>query len=289
MAESCTKWLDWLYIVVHISYTTTCTTNDHMSKSKLPNVLHDPDFPNEAHLNLEDGNTITVGTNAWFGWLEEHSSFHFDSGKDFFTALKRKYDTGDYWYASRKAGGKTQNKYLGKSDMLTLERMRVIASKLSQPLQPKEHVDVQPNVQLQDKSVVQLYVQPKQVQELEEKLASCNRNLQEQYEQNQALRSNLTKITSDADQLAVNLKQERSRLATLQEDLKEAEKLAEARLQEIERLRTQLQPPPAVDPNLIALLQDAITPKKKGGSYDARNATGLRRLVEQVLGVLLNR
>jgi len=139
-----------------------------MSKSKLPSVLHDPDFPNEAHLNLEDGNTITVGTNVWLRWLEEHSSFHFDSGKDFFTALKRKYDTGDYWYASRKAGGKTQNKYLGKSDMLTLERMRVIASKLSQPLQPKEHVDVQPDVQLQAESVVQLDVQPKQVQELED-------------------------------------------------------------------------------------------------------------------------
>lgn len=36
----------------------------------------------------------------------------------------------------------------------------------------------------------------------------------------------------------------------------------------------------------IALLKEAITPKAKGGSYAANNATGMRRLVEQALAVL---
>jgi hypothetical protein len=36
----------------------------------------------------------------------------------------------------------------------------------------------------------------------------------------------------------------------------------------------------------IALLQKAITPKSKGGSYAANNATGIKRLVEQALALL---
>ncbi len=36
----------------------------------------------------------------------------------------------------------------------------------------------------------------------------------------------------------------------------------------------------------IALLQNAITPRAKGGSYAANNATGIKRLVEQALALL---
>ncbi len=36
----------------------------------------------------------------------------------------------------------------------------------------------------------------------------------------------------------------------------------------------------------IALLQSAITPKSKGGSYAANNATGIKRLVEQAVALL---
>jgi hypothetical protein len=36
----------------------------------------------------------------------------------------------------------------------------------------------------------------------------------------------------------------------------------------------------------LALLQSAITPKSKGGSYAANNATGIKRLVEQALALL---
>lgn len=42
----------------------------------------------------------------------------------------------------------------------------------------------------------------------------------------------------------------------------------------------------AANPAAIALLQKAITPKSKGGSYAANNATGLKRLVEQALDLL---
>ncbi len=36
----------------------------------------------------------------------------------------------------------------------------------------------------------------------------------------------------------------------------------------------------------MTLLQSAITPKTKGGSYAANNATGLKKLVEQALSLL---
>ncbi len=67
---------------------------------------------------------------------------------------------------------------------------------------------------------------------------------------------------------------------------KEAQELAEDRLQEIERLRNESQNRLAADPEAIALLQNAITPKSKGGSYAANNATGLKKLVEQALALL---
>ena len=35
-----------------------------------------------------------------------------------------------------------------------------------------------------------------------------------------------------------------------------------------------------------ALLQNAITPRQRGGSYAANNATGIKRLVEQALALL---
>jgi len=42
----------------------------------------------------------------------------------------------------------------------------------------------------------------------------------------------------------------------------------------------------AANPVALTLLQKAITPKSKGGSYAANNATGLKRLVEQALELL---
>ncbi len=38
----------------------------------------------------------------------------------------------------------------------------------------------------------------------------------------------------------------------------------------------------------ITLLQNAITSKSKGGSYAANNATGIKRLVEQALALLVS-
>jgi len=60
-------------------------------------------------------------------WLERSTS-HFESsyiGKKPFTARKHKRDSGDFWYAYRKVGGKLRNAYLGKSDRLCRENAEI--------------------------------------------------------------------------------------------------------------------------------------------------------------------
>jgi len=71
---------------------------------------------------------------------------------------------------------------------------------------------------------------------------------------------------------------ERSQLAFLDEQHAE---LVRQKVEWVESLKSQ-----PVSQKAIALLQDAITPKAKGGSYAANNATGLKKLVEQALVLL---
>ncbi len=66
------------------------------------------------------------------------------------------------------------------------------------------------------------------------------------------------------------------RIAELEEQLKSIDKLKDE--MKIEAL--------VVDPEALILLKEAVTPKSKGGSYAANNATGLKKLVEQALVLL---
>ncbi len=77
---------------------------------------------------------LTVGTPEWYAWLAQAEAFAFTSLSGTFTA--RKEQAGNrrgswYWKAYRKAGGKLSSAYLGKSENLTLERLRAIATKLA--------------------------------------------------------------------------------------------------------------------------------------------------------------
>jgi hypothetical protein len=66
-----------------------------------------------------------------------------------------------------------------------------------------------------------------------------------------------------------NKREETSNLFDLTQDIKA----------ELEQLRSN-------QAKAITLLQNAITPKSKGGNYAANNATGIKRLVEQALALL---
>jgi predicted ATPase/DNA-binding CsgD family transcriptional regulator len=88
-------------------------------------------------LTYQQGDSTTqvmVGSARWYAWLETASTFTFRSGVGHFTARKERAGNrrGEvYWRAYRKRGGKLHRAYLGKSEELTLERLRAIAAVLA--------------------------------------------------------------------------------------------------------------------------------------------------------------
>lgn len=87
----------------------------------------------EGALELHNGNIVVVGSEAWFNWLRDNSSFRFESGfagENSFTARKHERETNDFWYAYRKVNGKLKNAYLGKTEKLDLNKLLAIAEKL---------------------------------------------------------------------------------------------------------------------------------------------------------------
>lgn len=77
---------------------------------------------------------LTVGTAAWYRWLETASTFSFANEVGTFTARYEQASHkrgGRYWKAYRKQQGKLSSFYLGKSDTLTLERLHAAAQELA--------------------------------------------------------------------------------------------------------------------------------------------------------------
>jgi predicted ATPase/DNA-binding CsgD family transcriptional regulator len=73
---------------------------------------------------------ISIGTAAWYSWLEQHHSFTFETPRTTFTARKEQRPGGWYWYAYRRSRGKLHSFYLGKSADLTLQRLHATAEAL---------------------------------------------------------------------------------------------------------------------------------------------------------------
>jgi len=79
----------------------------------------------------DGGEPITIGTVAWYAWLDQATSFAVATTNGSFTARKeRSTRAGGYWKAYRKRAGKLQSAYLGKSADLTLERLQAMAASL---------------------------------------------------------------------------------------------------------------------------------------------------------------
>ena len=76
---------------------------------------------------------LEVGTPAWYEWLNKVTTFAYTSEQGSFTARKEQAGNrrgGRYWKAYRKRQGKLYRAYLGKSEELTLERLRRVAASL---------------------------------------------------------------------------------------------------------------------------------------------------------------
>jgi ATP/maltotriose-dependent transcriptional regulator MalT len=95
-----------------------------------------PTVQGETLVYLQNGQEqeLTVGTPAWFAWLETASTFSFVSEEGLFTARHERSGQqrgGRYWKAYRKQHGKLSSHYLGKSETLSLERLRAVAVALA--------------------------------------------------------------------------------------------------------------------------------------------------------------
>jgi hypothetical protein len=76
----------------------------------------------------QEGGAVTaqVGSAAWFGWLEQATSFTFRDEAGHFTAQKTQAGHrrgGAYWRARRRRQGRLASYYLGPSARLTLEHL----------------------------------------------------------------------------------------------------------------------------------------------------------------------
>ncbi len=95
-----------------------------------------PSIRDDTLMYQQDGqeHIILVNTPAWFHWLKSASTFTFVSDAGGFTARKER--TGPKrgtWYlrAYRKPDGQPLSRYLGTSDMLSLEYLRAAATMLT--------------------------------------------------------------------------------------------------------------------------------------------------------------
>jgi LuxR family maltose regulon positive regulatory protein len=91
-----------------------------------------PTVQGDCLLYQQDGQeqVLTVGTAAWFAWLETASTFSFVSETGRFTVRRERSGHkrgGWYWKAYRKQRGKLSTRYLGKAETITLARLRDVA------------------------------------------------------------------------------------------------------------------------------------------------------------------
>jgi LuxR family maltose regulon positive regulatory protein len=74
----------------------------------------------------------SVGSPAWFAWLDSASTFYFESRTGTFTAHReRRHRGGFYWIAYRRRSAVLHRSHLGKADRLTLPRLEQVALALS--------------------------------------------------------------------------------------------------------------------------------------------------------------
>jgi len=113
-----------------------------------------------------------------------------------------------------------------------------------------------------------------ETEDLEQVIREQADKLQELIVDNRMLEREKQALQIERDRLDQELNQLHAKVGALTEEL--------ANCQEPMKTRT------IVHPEAITLLvlQSAITPKTKGGSYAANNATGLKKLVEQALSLL---
>ena len=107
-------------------------------RQKIPRVEDGCLFQSESEVD-----PILVGTDAWYDWLEQQSSFTFVDHSLTFTAHKSALRTREsYWKAYRRHQGKLYRIHLGFSHTLTLERLQGAAQAFAGEHVPREQASM---------------------------------------------------------------------------------------------------------------------------------------------------
>lgn len=85
-------------------------------------------FVRDDLLLLDNRRPIRVGTQAWFGWVAQATRFSYQPPHTYhrLTLRKEKRRHQYYWYAYLKNDRKLHNAYVGRTEMLTSERLRQV-------------------------------------------------------------------------------------------------------------------------------------------------------------------
>jgi LuxR family transcriptional regulator, maltose regulon positive regulatory protein len=105
-----------------------------MARHPIPQVIDDLLTPLDASgVSLS---AVSVGSAAWYRWLNEAAtrSFAFHSPQGTLTARRERRQGTWYWYAYRTQHGHLRKAYLGKSEELTLTRLNDVATMLATEL-----------------------------------------------------------------------------------------------------------------------------------------------------------
>lgn len=86
----------------------------------------------DGWLHLVDHSAIAVGTKAWFTWLTQANRFCYWPTTSTFrlTVRKEKRRHAYYWYAYLKHARKLHNAYVGRSEVVTRERLQQVLAHL---------------------------------------------------------------------------------------------------------------------------------------------------------------
>ncbi len=82
-----------------------------------------------GYLYTDDAFTGTrLDSPAWCAWLSTATTFYYDGRRGTFTARCERRQRGDrYWTAYRRQRGVLRRVYLGKTDLLTAQRLEEVA------------------------------------------------------------------------------------------------------------------------------------------------------------------
>ncbi|MDQ5853129.1 MAG: hypothetical protein M3380_13885, partial [Chloroflexota bacterium] len=82
-----------------------------------------------------EARSLIVESGNWYAWLADATVFAFASEHGSFTARKERASNrrGTDWYAYRRQGGQLRKIYLGKTEELTLDRLKTAAATLAGP------------------------------------------------------------------------------------------------------------------------------------------------------------